>query len=257
MIIAGIDVGVQNTRVVVMRDEKVIGRSKVSTGGIDRPVQIQKAYNEALQEAGITEKDVEKVIATGKGKYDVAFADEVYTETVAAARAAQHFFPDATGVMSVGADETLAAKLGDKRLVDEFVVNQKCAAGVGTYISYLGKRLGLTDEQIAAADGADAGIMNDGCTVFAELDALSMLNNGAQPQSIMATALRAAATRAATVLADLSASPGENVVLFGGLVDNPAFVSALEKSLNRKFLVSKEAEYGGAIGAVICGTKGI
>ncbi len=162
MIIAGIDAGVLNTKVVIKEDEKVIARSKVSTGGIDRPQQVKKAYEEALQAAGLTEKDVEKVIATGKGKYDIPFADEVYTETSALARAARHFFPEATGAMSVGADETIALKLGEKRLIDEFVLNQKCTAGLGTFLEYLGRKLGMTAEQIAAADGPDAGFMNEG-----------------------------------------------------------------------------------------------
>ena len=257
MIIAGIDMGVQNTKVVIMKDEKVIGKSIISTGGIDRPEQAQKAYDEALSKAGVSAGDVEKVVATGKGKFDVTFADERFTETLAAARAAQLFFPDATAVLSVGADETLAAALGKERLVGEFVVNMKCAAGVGIYITYLAKRLGMTIEQAAAADGPDAGEMNDGCVVFAELDALSLMRNGAKPEAIMATAIRAAATRAGTVLVDLSAPVGDKVVLIGGFTKSPAFVSALEKSLGRKFQIPDDAEYCGAVGAAMCGIKGI
>ena len=99
--------------------------------------------------------------------------------------------------------------------------------------------------------------MNDGCVVFSELDALSLINNGAAPGSVMATATRAAATRAATVLADLTASPGEKTVLIGGLAKNSAFVKALEKSCGRKFMIPEDAQYGGAIGAALCGAKGI
>ena len=252
MIIAGIDMGIAYTKVVILKDEKVIGRAIASSGGMDRPAQAQKAYDEALSNAGVSAGDVEKVIATGKGKFDVQFADEVYTETISAARAARLSFPEATAVMSVGADETLAAALGEKRLIDEFVVNQKCTAGLGTYIMYLAKRLGMTIEQTAAADGPDAGVINDGCAVFAELDALSLLNAGAAPEAIMASAIKAAATRAATVLADLTVSSGDSVVLIGGLAENAAFVSALEKALGKKFLIPEEAEYCGAVGAVMC-----
>ena len=257
MIIAGIDMGIAYTKVVIVKDEKVIGRAMVSTGGIDRPAQAQKAYDEALGNAGISAGDVEKVIATGKGRFDIPFADEVFTETISAARAARLSFPDATAVVSVGADETLAAVLGEKRLIDEFVVNQKCTAGLGTYIMFLAKRLGMTIEQASAACGPDAGIINDGCAVFAELDALSLLSGGAAPEAIMASAIKAAATRAATVLADLTASPGDNVVLIGGLARNAAFVSALEKALCKKFLIPEEAEYSGAVGAVLSHINGI
>ena len=152
MIIAGIDMGIQFTKAVVFKDGKVIGRSVVSTGGIDRPGQAQQAYDGALREAGVGAGDVEKVVATGKGRFDVRFADEVFTDTAAAARAAGYFDPEATSVMSVGADETLAAVLGKERLINEVALNQKCAAGLGTFLTYLAMRLGLTMGQAAAAE---------------------------------------------------------------------------------------------------------
>ena len=257
MIIAGIDMGVQNTKAVIMKDEKIIGRSMVSTGGFDRPEQARKAYDEALQSAGVSAGDVEKVIATGKGKFDVPFADETYTETVAAARAASFFFPGATAVVSVGADEALAAVVGKARLIDEFVLNQKCTAGLGAFLSYLAQRMEMPPEQAGNCDGPDAGIMNDGCVVFSELDALSLLSNGAAPEAVMATANRAAATRAATVLCDLTASYGDNVVLIGGLTKNKAFVSAMESRLGCKLSIPADAEYGGAVGAVLSHLKGL
>ena len=257
MLTMGIDMGIQNTKAVVFQDDKVVGKAVVSTGGMDRPRQARKVYDEALKSAGINAGDIEKVVATGKGKYDIPFANEVFTETITSARAAQYFYPDATAVMSVGADETLAATLGENRLIGEFVLNQKCAAGLGTFLTYLAKRLGMNLEQVSASDGPDAGIMNDGCVVFSELDALSFLNNGASKESIMASANKAAATRAATVLADLTASFGDKVVLIGGLTKNSAFVSALEKTLGITLFVPDDAEYCGAIGAAICGTKGL
>ena len=257
MIFAGIDIGVQNTKAVIVKDKKIIGKATVSTGGIDRPAQIQKAYDEALSDAGITAADVEKISLTGKGKYDVPFEGETFTETVAAVRAAKYYDADTTAVLSVGADETLAAAFGKKRLVEEFVLNQKCTAGIGAFISYLAKKFGMTEAQVGAADGPDAGVMNDGCVVFSELDALSLINNGASKEAVMATANRAAATRAATVLEDLTASYGDKVALIGGLAKNKAFVSALEASLGLKFVVPEDAEYCGAVGAVMCSVEGI
>ena len=251
MIIAGIDMGVQSTKVVIMKDDAIIGKAEVSTGGIDRPAQAQAAYDEALKTAGVGAADVEKVIATGKGKFDVPFADETYTETISAVNSASFYYPDATAVVSVGADETLAATIGEKRPVGEFVLNQKCTAGLGVFLSYLGRRLGMSAEQIGECSGPDAGILNDGCVVFSELDALSLLNNGVSPEAVMATANRAAATRAATVLNDLTASPGDKVVLIGGLTRNRAFVSAMQERLGCKFIVPENAEYCGAVGAAI------
>ena len=257
MIIAGIDAGVQYTKIVIMKDDIVIGKSAVSTGGADRAEQIQSAYNAALSSAGIEEGGVEKVIATGKGKFDAHFADETYSEAVTTARAAEHLCPDATAVLSVGADESLALVRGKTRLIDEFVQNQKCSAGLGTFLYYLGQRLGLTPAQAGECNGPDAGEMNDGCVVFSELDALSLLNNGVSPEDVMATANRAAAVRAATVLNDLTAPRGGSVMLIGGLAKNAAFVSALENCLGLRFTIPEDAEFSGAVGAIMSHIKGI
>ena len=254
MIIAGIDAGIEATKAVIVKDGKVIGRSKTSTGGIDRPEQARKAYDAALKEAGIGEDEVETVIATGKGKFDVPFAGGRVTETIAAAHAARHLCPDATSVMSVGADETLAATLGDKRLVNEFVLNQKCTAGVGTFLTYLAKRFGIAIED-TGAEIQDAGPINEGCVVFSELDALSLINNGAAPGAVMASAVKAAAVRAANVLNDLTNQANERVVLIGGLTKNARFVRIVEEMMGVKFIIPEQAEYCGAIGAAVSGGK--
>ena len=251
MLVAGIDAGIENTKAVIVKDGKIIGRSMVSTGGIDRPEQARRAYDEALSVAGVNADEIEKIAATGKGKCDVSFASDIITEAIAISRAARYCFPKVAGVMSVGADETIAVTLGAERLIDEYALNQKCTAGLGTFLKYLAMRLEQTEEQAGICSGPDAGMINDGCVVFSELDALSLLNSGASKEAIMASAIRAAAARAATVYNDLTIPPAGSVVLVGGLAKNKAFVKALENHLAFEFLNCENAEYCGAVGAAL------
>ena len=88
MILAGIDMGIEATKAVVLRDGAIIGRAKASTGGTDRPIQARQAYDAALAAAGIAAIEVEAVSATGIGKYDVPFAGRRVTEVIAAAHGA-------------------------------------------------------------------------------------------------------------------------------------------------------------------------
>lgn len=251
MLVAGIDMGIENTKAVIMKDNCIIGYSIVSTGGIDRPEQARRVYDEALRAAGMATDDIEIVTATGKGKYDIPFASGIVSETTAVARSARYYFPETSGVMSVGADETIAVTLGNERLVHEYALNQKCTAGLGTFLKYLAIRLELTETQAGNCDGTDAGVINDGCAVFSELDALSLLNGGAPRKAIMSSAIKAAAARAATVYNDLTIPPAGGVVLVGGLANNMAFVKALEKYLAIRFLKCENAEYCGAVGAAL------
>ena len=197
MILAGIDMGVETTKAVILEDGAIVGRSKVSTGGIDRPEQARRAYEAALADAGVEEMVVEGVSATGKGKYDVAFAGRRVTETIAAAHAARRLCPGATAVVSAGADETLAATLGAERPVGEYVLNQKCTAGLGTFLRTVAERLGLSLDALGEVETEGAPGLNENCAVFAELDALSLLNGGAAPETVASACVRAAAVRAA------------------------------------------------------------
>lgn len=257
MILAGIDMGIETTKVVIMKDGAVIGRAKTSTGGIDRPRQAELAYEAALKDAGISAADVEKIGATGKGKYDVSFAEKRVTETIASVHAGKHLCPDLTSVMSVGSDEVLIATIGKKLLVGEYVLNQKCSAGIGTFLQTIACRLELPIEKLGELDIEDTPAINDNCVVFAELDVLDLLNNGVAPEKIAAACVKAAAVSAARAANDLTIPANDKVVLIGGLTNNKAFVKALEKQLGFDFIIPEDAEYAGAIGAAISAVKGI
>jgi len=248
MITAGIDVGLENIKAVVVKDGKVIGKACGLSGGAGRSAAAQAVYDKALAAAGVKAADVEKVIATGKGKFDVAFSADQLSETVAAAKAAQIFEPKVTTVVDIGADEIVVATLaGDK--VTEFVINEKCAAGLGLFLEGMADRFDMSIEDLGKLDGPSKVTVNDGCVVFAELDALSLVNRGADVKEVLKALIEACAWRANTTLNDIYKPDKGCVVLFGGMTQNGAFVKALEKISGIKFVIPEEAVYAGAIGA--------
>jgi len=252
LITAGIDVGVENARIVIFKDGKVIGRASGESGGAGRAEAVDLLWKQALDSAGVSAKDVGKVVATGKGKHNLAFPDEQITEPLAACKAALFLCPGATAVIDAGADETLVATIKGDR-IGEFVINEKCAAGLGKFLSYMGRRLELSHDEMGALGrpGPDAPVVNDGCVVFAEMDALGLLSRGVSPKDVAIAATEIAAVRAGTVLADITVHNWEKVVLVGGLAKNAAFVSALSVQAEIGFVVPEDAEYAGAIGAAV------
>ena len=207
------------------------GRSSAAgraSGGAKRAANIQAVYEAALKDAGVAAEDVAKVVATGKGKYDIPFANDRITEVVTNAKAAKALCPEATTVVSVGADETLVATLGGEK-ISEFCLNQKCAAGLGLFLEYMARRLGQSLEEMSALETPGEVMVNDGCVVFAELDALSPLNRGADAKEITKAVTEAAAWRTSTTINDITAQDRTCVVLFGGLTKNAAFLKSLER----------------------------
>jgi activator of 2-hydroxyglutaryl-CoA dehydratase len=113
----------------------------------------------------------------------VRTADARDTEPIAAVRAARFLVPGATMVVDIGMDETLVATIKADGKIEQELLNQKCAAGLGILLERIAARLGLTLEEMGAVDVTSAEpAVNDGCVVFAELDALSLLNRGTKPR---------------------------------------------------------------------------
>jgi predicted CoA-substrate-specific enzyme activase len=250
MITAGIDVGVENTKAVVLKDGTIIGKAKGPSGFADRPVMIDAVYKEALKAADVEADDIDSVVATGKGKFQTEIADKMMTEQIAAARAARYFKPEATSVVSLGADETMVATLGEGDRIDEFVYNQKCTSGIGLFIEYTADRLGLDIEEVSALPKTEPAV-NEGCAVFADLGVLELLNQGASVTEAASAAINAAAVRIDSVINDITNPNRDVVVLVGGPARNAALVNTLKEYSGIDFVIPDEAEYAGAVGAAL------
>ena len=257
MITAGIDMGLETVKAVIVEDGKILGRAKGLSGGAKRASAAEAALTEALKEAGLGRDKVEKIVATGKGKFDLPFADVKVSEPMTTARAARHLCPEATTAVDVGADETVVVTLGKDKPVLEMAINEKCAAGIGTLLRTMARRLELSLEEMSALPpkAQDAPAVNDGCAVFAELDALSLLNRGATPQEVAVAVTDAAAVRACMTINDITNPAMDAVALFGGVALNAAFVQALKAYAKADLVVPPDAEYAGALGAALTGAE--
>jgi predicted CoA-substrate-specific enzyme activase len=255
MITAGIDVGLEYIKAVIMKDGKVVGKASGLSGGAKRPAAVQAVYDKALEAAGVKASDVEKVISTGKGKFDATFSADQLSETVVAAEAARFFEPKATTVVDIGADEIVVATLAGEKIT-EFVINEKCAAGIGLLLEGIADRFDLSVEEIGALEGPGSVTVNDGCVVFMELDALSLVNRGTDIKEVVKALNEACAWRANSTLNDIYKPSKDCVVLFGGMTQNGAFVKALERISGIKFVIPQEAVYAGAIGAAALAAAG-
>lgn len=251
MLTAGIDVGLEYTKVILLRDGEIAAARAGLSGGLARREAVGQLWEEALAEAGISAADIDKIIATGQGKFDVDFADELVVEPVADAKAARFLCPEAAFVVDLGGDQVRKVALGAGDKILEVTQNQKCGGGIGIALQLIARRLGMTIEEVAAlSPGAADGAVNDGCPVFAELDALELLNDGVAPAQIAAAVVAALAVRVNAVLND-KLVPAGKTLLIGGLARNSAFVSALKDRSNIDFLIPDHAEYGGALGAAL------
>ena len=249
---AGIDVGFDTIKVAVMADGRVVGKAAGEAGCFGRGDNIERLYQEALKSAGLAAGDIEKVFATGIGKFSVKFASDYITDGIAEAKAARFFFDGATSVVDVGADQTRVVTLdGDK--IREVTLNQKCMAGLGLLLDVVSHRLGFTLDEVGKfAAGADKGtFVNDGCPVFADLDSLEALNDGVPKDQVMGAVINTVVYRLHSILRDKVMPAKDTTVLLGGVSQNAAVVAGLKARSGVDFIIPPDAVYGGAIGCAL------
>lgn len=253
MITAGLDVGIENIKVIILQDGKVLARSSNRSGGANRSSSADQAWNTALKSAAISATDVDKVIATGQGKKDVRFAKTNITEPVADAAAARFLFPSAQSVVDLGADQIRVTTLGPQTTIREAVLNQKCSAGIGIFLEAMARMLGLTiDEMSRMPNGASAPVaVSDNCCVFGELDAVALIHDNVPKQQIVSAINQAMAVRINSVLNDKIVPDKKHTALLGGVAKNAGIVNILKKRSGIDFLIPEHAEFGGALGAAL------
>jgi predicted CoA-substrate-specific enzyme activase len=253
MITAGIDVGIENTKVVILRDGKVLATKQTPTRGAQLATSAKQVWNEILEAVKLAPSDVTKVIATGQGKNDVKFSNGSIVEPLADARAAAWLYPSARSVVDVGCDQARAMNFDAKGNVIGVVLNQKCAAGIGMFLNSLPRMLGMTMEEMSRLSGNGRSrkvFVNERCCCFSEMDIHSLLLNDTPKEDVILAIFEAAATRINSMLNE-KITIEKDVVLIGGVARNAGVVKALKKRSGIDFLIPEQPEFAGALGAAI------
>lgn len=256
MIVAGIDVGGKNVHIVIKKDGKIVGKG-AAPAGMKKAEIIEQLYNEILKKAGLTRKDVERVVATGSAAKRVAFANGAIPDATADARGVIKLIPTARTVIDVGGEEGRAIKISPEGKVLDFAINEKCAAGTGTFVETMARALEMPVEDMAKiALNSDQSIsMNAQCAVFGESEVVSLIHQKTSKQNIARAVFDAIAGRIGSVARIVGLE--KDVVMVGGVAKNIGFVDSLKKTLEMSVTVPDDPDYIGALGAAEAAIAGV
>jgi benzoyl-CoA reductase subunit D len=255
MIVAGIDCGAKFTKTVIMKNGQIIGRGAEVTG-FDQLSAVKGSLEKALRMAGIARDDIEKYAGTGSGKESVKMANISVNDINAMAKAANYFFPNCRTVTDVGAEEGRAVKIDENGTVIDFAINEKCAAGAGSFIEAMGRALEVPLEEMGPlALTSDKTIpMNAQCAIFAESEVVGLIHAKTEIRDISKAIHDAMASRIVSMIRRVGVN--EDVAMIGGVGRNPGFVEAMRRELNLdKIFVPDEPEFGAAVGAAVVAAK--
>jgi (R)-2-hydroxyacyl-CoA dehydratese activating ATPase len=248
---AGVDVGSTQTKAVVINeDREIVARALIDTGAnVVRAAE--NAFKTAIEGQNILEEEVEWVIGTGYGRYRVTFGNDQVTEISCHGRGASHIFPGTRTVVDMGGQDTKAIRVAESGEIDDFCMNDKCAAGTGRFLGAAASALEIPLPELGGtALTSEKGVrISTTCTVFAESEVLAWLGKGKRVQDILWGVHESIAKRTMGLLRRVGIN--DEITFTGGVSKNVAMIKALEDAIGHKLNVSDDCHYMGALGAAL------
>jgi benzoyl-CoA reductase subunit D len=131
----------------------------------------------------------------------------------------------------------------------DFAINEKCAAGTGTFVEAMARALEISVEELAtiALNATQIIPMNAQCAVFGESEVVSLIHQKIAKPDISRAVMDAIAGRIASLARIVGLE--RDVVVVGGMAKNAGFVDSLKKTIEMPVTVPRDPDYIGALGA--------
>lgn len=254
MITAGIDIGSNTTKAVIMENNRILSQHIVFTGYSAREAA-NEVLDGVLKKADLVRSDIKKLICTGYGRNYMTEADHTCTEITCHALGAYYSLPGVGSVIDIGGQDSKYITIGKAGAVSKFTMNEKCAAGTGRFLEVMARALEMDLESFAALSlkSENPAQISSLCSVFAESEVISLIASGCDRPNIIAGLHESIASRITAMVHRIGLK--EPVIMTGGCARNYGLVSALEKALGVTIIVNETAQINGAIGAALKGSR--
>ena len=246
----GIDIGSSSTKAAVVdQDKKLLAVSVQNLGS--GTTAYETVVADVLARAGVQPSDIRFTVATGYGRVNYKGADKQITEITCHAKGVNFLTRDAKTIVDIGGQDAKVIKLDANGKVENFVMNEKCAAGTGRFLEVMARVLGCELGELSdLADHADKEIsINNVCTVFAESEVISRLSGGETSANVARGAHVAIAKRVMGMCNRVGYEP--KIVMTGGVALNANMVDALAREMGYPIEVAPQCQAAGAIGAAV------
>lgn len=196
------------------------------------------------------------VIGTGYGRVRLPFSKEhIRSEILCHGLGAHVMFEGTRTVLDIGGQDTKAIQVDPAGIVQNFQMNDRCAAGCGRYLGYIADemKMGLHELGPLAMKSTKSVKINSTCTVFAGAELRDRLAMGEERSDILAGLHRSIILRAMSIIAR-SGGISDQFTFTGGVAKNEAAVKELRKLIDENYgemtiNIDPDSIYTGALGA--------
>jgi predicted CoA-substrate-specific enzyme activase len=152
-------------------------------------------------------------------------------------------------LLDMGGQDTKVARVKAGRL-DDFVMNDKCAASSGRYLENMAAVLEVSLEELAN-HWEDPVPLDSTCGIFGESELIGQILRGHSLPRLCAGVNQTLVKR---VLPMLQRFPAAVIVATGGVARNRGLLELLRQSVSARILVPPEPQHNGAIGCAALAT---
>ncbi|MBC8268715.1 MAG: benzoyl-CoA reductase subunit A [Rhodospirillaceae bacterium] len=211
----------------------------------------------ALSKALDVELEETYVVGTGYGRVTLPFPKEhIRSEILCHGLGAHLMYPHTRTVLDIGGQDTKAIQVDAEGIVENFQMNDRCAAGCGRYLGYIADEMnmGLHELGPMAMKSTKNVRINSTCTVFAGAELRDRLALGEKREDILAGLHRAIILRAMSIISRSGGISEGEFTFTGGVANNGAAVKELKKLVNENYgevtiNIDPTSIYTGALGA--------
>jgi len=250
-LVIGLDIGSTTTKAAVMEGDTVLAHAVAATGANCRRTAAA-VLAQALELTGRDGDEIGYTLATGYGRRLIDSADATISEITANAAGARCLTRGALPVrtiIDIGGQDSKVISVDADGIVQNFAMNDKCAAGTGRFLEVMSRILETDLDQLGplSLQSTENLSISSLCTVFAETEVVSLLAQARKVPDIIAGVHRSIAKR----VGDLARGVGvvEPVFFDGGPALNVGLQKALEDELQVQLVVPDLPQVATAIGA--------
>jgi len=251
-IFAGVDVGSTTGKAVLLNDSGEI-LAQIIMDVMTRPeLTADICMRTVLQESGLGKEDVVHMVGTGYGRVKIPFANDNISEITCHAVGAKWLCPTVKTVVDIGGQDCKVIGVRPDGKVREFVMNDKCAAGTGRFLEAQARVLKVKLEEFSGlSKQADSpALISSQCSVFAESEVITQLNEGNSIANIVAGIHVSIASRLISLLKRVGIE--QDLTVSGGCAKNEGLIQILQDKAGVKVvLLPADPQIVGALGAAV------
>lgn len=209
-----------------------------------------RLLHKQIMQAIHSDFDIKYSCATGYGRKHFIESDIIKTEILCGAAGVSRDVKGAKNIIDIGGEDIKIIHCDETNAVSNFYMNDKCAAGTGSFLSEIAERAEIKVSEmshLAARSNYDQEL-NSFCTVFAKTEIMKWIFDGKSIEDIS----RGIYLSIANKVAKMKLIPDVPTVFIGGVIANhPYLQPLLSERFNQEIIVLDEPQHVVSLGAAI------